>query len=67
MNRFRNALVDIASFAISFIIQDRMVDKKIINIDNLLIDFLSYLVIFAVVYLILSTLFKKKKNVNYDG
>ena len=52
----KNIIIDVIIFAISFIIQGIIANW--VNLDNLFIDFLSFLIIFIIV----RTLFSKAKE-----
>jgi hypothetical protein len=57
----KSFVLDVIAIAISFIIQDIL--GNYINLDNIVVDFLSFLFIFIIIYFIFSRLLKNKRSI----
>lgn len=57
----KSFVLDVIAIAISFIIQDIL--GNYINLDNIVVDFLSFLFIFIIIYFIFSQLLKNKRSI----
>ena len=60
MSKYKNYIITILTFLLSFIIQHRLVNMELINPENLAMDLISWLVIFTLIYLIITTVYKSK-------
>ena len=54
MSKYKNYIITILTFLLSFIIQHRLVNMGLINPENLAMDLISWLVIFTLIYLIIT-------------
>ena len=53
----KNILIDVSAFAISFILQEIL--SNFVNLENIFIDFTSFLIIFVIIHVVMSIKLKK--------
>lgn len=62
MSKYKNFVSTIVTFLLSFIIQRILSSNGLINTKLLAVDLISWLIIFTVIYLLITKLFKKISN-----
>lgn len=63
MEKYRNSIITFLTFLLTYIIQDVLTTKKLINTENIALDLFSWLVIFFVVYLAIKALLYLRINI----
>lgn len=62
MKKQENGVVTLVTFLLTYVLQKVLTVKGIINRDHLVTDFLSWAVIFLILYFILTKLFHVKQR-----